>query len=252
MVEIVTLEEFMDQTLGGRPNRANMTAYDGKEYECGCGDFHIIECLDQNNSEPAVIRELSGMRFVFSCQNGYVTCVKISGIFTVKLKSLFSAANKDTSDEASLLDLASQSIFSLVLEGADKLNELIVETGNVKDEALMKVDTLCLFVSVVDPALKEVIFDKKTKKELAGKLVDLIEYISSSTIKDLPFTKDRMKEYRTILTKNRDNPAEALFSEFRKRYDIKGSDRIVFDVGAAKLISAVTVSSISIAKEVFE
>ena len=61
-MKILSAEEFYEQTAGGRPNRANMSAYEGKEFECGCGSVHAF-----NEHTCEVIRELRGMRFVVQC-----------------------------------------------------------------------------------------------------------------------------------------------------------------------------------------
>ena len=83
-MEIYELDEFFARTMGGRPNRANMNPYIGKPYDCACGKTHNFD--DSSN----VIRELSGMRFIIKYpEKDFVTCVKISGLFNIKFKSLF-------------------------------------------------------------------------------------------------------------------------------------------------------------------
>ena len=85
-MEIYELEEFVSKTIGGRANRAIMNPYFGKPYDCACGQTHEI------NNDTNVLRELGGMRFVIECtQDDFVTCVKIAGLFNIKLKSLFGA-----------------------------------------------------------------------------------------------------------------------------------------------------------------
>jgi len=67
-------EEFYKQAAGGRPNRANMSAYEGKEFECGCGSVHAF-----NEHTCEVIRELRGMRFVIQCpEDKALNLIKIS------------------------------------------------------------------------------------------------------------------------------------------------------------------------------
>ena len=87
-VKILSFEEFFENTLGGRPNQAQMHIYNGKEYECGCGDRNLFYETDIN-----VIRQLpGGLKFVFLNEKcGFVTCVKIKGLFSYKIESLFSA-----------------------------------------------------------------------------------------------------------------------------------------------------------------
>mgnify|MGYP003691700213 CR=1 FL=1 len=87
-MDIYELEDFFSKTAGGRANRANMTIYFGKPYDCACGQTHDF------NTDTNVLRELSGMRFVMECpEDDFVTCVKISGLFNIKLKSLFGGKN---------------------------------------------------------------------------------------------------------------------------------------------------------------
>jgi hypothetical protein len=70
----VSAEEFYKQTPGGRPNRANMSAYEGREFECGCGSVHAF-----NEHTCEVIRELRGMRFIIQCpEDKALTLIKIN------------------------------------------------------------------------------------------------------------------------------------------------------------------------------
>jgi len=80
----VSQQEFMVETIVGWPVKANMSAYLGKNFECACGKVHQFS---GQNSE--VLRELSGMRFVFRCpdHNG-ATLVKIKGLFSTTIESL--------------------------------------------------------------------------------------------------------------------------------------------------------------------
>lgn len=83
-------EEFYKQTAGGRPNRANMSAYEGKEFECGCGSVHTF-----NEHTCEVIRELRGMRFVIQCPEGKaLNLIKIS-IWGTKLTPKLFTRRKD-------------------------------------------------------------------------------------------------------------------------------------------------------------
>ena len=80
----ISQQEFMVETMGGWPVKANVSAYTGKNFDCACGKVHQFS---GGNSE--VLRELSGMRFVFRCpdRNG-LTLVKIKGLFSVKIESV--------------------------------------------------------------------------------------------------------------------------------------------------------------------
>lgn len=90
-VEVMSFEEFFQNTLGGRPNQAQMHIYEGKPYHCGCGESHLFY-----ESDISVIRQLpGGLRFVFLNENcGFVTCIKIKGLFSYKIESLFSAKDE--------------------------------------------------------------------------------------------------------------------------------------------------------------
>ena len=81
----LSAEEFFKQTAGGRPNQANMSAYEGKEFECGCGSVHAF---DEHTCE--VIRELRGMRFVIQCpEDKALTLIKINLWGTKLIPKLF-------------------------------------------------------------------------------------------------------------------------------------------------------------------
>jgi len=72
-MKIYPFEEFMYETLGGRPNQADWTPYLGKSYECACGTTHTFD------ESTEVLRELSGMRFVIQCpQDSFLTLIKIT------------------------------------------------------------------------------------------------------------------------------------------------------------------------------
>ena len=86
MREVTTLEEFFSETRGGRPPLADLSIYDGKLYDCGCGKKHEFFWKDgphlkkQSYSPIAtyVLRDLRGMRFVFSMTHcHYHNLVKI-------------------------------------------------------------------------------------------------------------------------------------------------------------------------------
>ena len=91
-MEIVTPDEFVRRTLGGRPNRMDTTIYEGCEYRCACGNVHVFSL-----SQTQVLRELPLMRLVLACPLGEdaVTCVKIRGWFKYRFQSLFGSLGKE-------------------------------------------------------------------------------------------------------------------------------------------------------------
>tara|TARA_B100000242_G_C42935708_1_gene433964 strand:- start:351 stop:623 length:273 start_codon:yes stop_codon:yes gene_type:complete len=89
MVKVVNMDEFFSNTMGGRPCQLDTSIYSGLDYECGCGSTHRW-----SPSAMPVIREIPVLRIVIdnpSC--GFVTLVKIKGIFSYKLQSELSAKN---------------------------------------------------------------------------------------------------------------------------------------------------------------
>jgi hypothetical protein len=88
-VPILDLPEFATRAGGGRPNRMNMSSYDGAPFMCACGETHHY-----NAGRIDVLQELSGMRLVFACPHKpFVTCVKVKGVLRFEgFDSLFGAA----------------------------------------------------------------------------------------------------------------------------------------------------------------
>lgn len=87
---------FMTTWQQGWPPRMNMKLYDGKEYECVCGESHEFH-------HSRVAREMKRMHVVIECPNNTgLVCVKIKGIFFTKLASQFGAlrTNDETDDSA--------------------------------------------------------------------------------------------------------------------------------------------------------
>ena len=90
MVKVVLMEEFYQNTFGGRPCQLDTSIYVGVEYDCGCGSTHSWDPYTM-----PVIRELPGLKLVIdnpSC--GYVTFIKIKGFFKYRFESIFSCLNK--------------------------------------------------------------------------------------------------------------------------------------------------------------
>jgi len=79
--------DFMAETLGGRSNQMDMSAYEGYSFKCACGKEHVY-----SSDQVKVLRELPKMRLVFECpdQPTLVTCLKLKGIFRFKgFESIF-------------------------------------------------------------------------------------------------------------------------------------------------------------------
>jgi len=89
MVEIVDLETFMSNTMGGRPCQLQMHIYQNCKFECGCGETHTY-----SSHSTEVVREIPIFKLVLQ-QKGckYVTLIKIKGFFTYKFESLLSSIN---------------------------------------------------------------------------------------------------------------------------------------------------------------
>jgi len=103
MVEVVILDKFLQETMGGFPPRAKMHICEGVLYECGCGKTHKY-----SENQIEVIRELEDMKFVFVCHNDYVTLVKLKGDLSLrsnyKFISLLSARNFGPNEDQSKFD----------------------------------------------------------------------------------------------------------------------------------------------------
>ena len=89
MVETVHIDEFLKNTLGGRPCQLQLHIYEGCRFECGCGTVHTY-----SHFSTQVVREIPMLKLVLQ-QDGckYVTLIKIRGFFKYKFESLFSAIN---------------------------------------------------------------------------------------------------------------------------------------------------------------
>ena len=86
-MKLLSSTDFFAETMGGRPNKMEMNAYQGYPFLCACGKTHVFY-----SSQVEVLRELPKMRLVFECpdQPIFVTCVKVKGIFRFKgFESLF-------------------------------------------------------------------------------------------------------------------------------------------------------------------
>lgn len=84
-MEIVSFQEFMYRTAGGIPNGMKMSIYEGKTFECACGDKHHFSV-----ATVPVMRELPKWQLVFACPNGKaITCVSLKGLFKPRFESLF-------------------------------------------------------------------------------------------------------------------------------------------------------------------
>lgn len=93
MVQIISKERFIGETLGGRPCQLQLHIYEKLPFDCGCGIEHKFDPYNQlvGIGTMKVLRELPGLKLVIlnkSCS--YVTFVKIKGIFSYRLESIFS------------------------------------------------------------------------------------------------------------------------------------------------------------------
>lgn len=83
---MVSPEEFLRETIGGRPNQMQLSIYEGITFDCACGRQHefSIACVP-------ILREFPGMRLVFGCPEGIdaLTCVRIKGLIRFRFVSLF-------------------------------------------------------------------------------------------------------------------------------------------------------------------
>lgn len=89
--------DFFAETWGGRPNRMDVSIYDGYPVDCACGETHLFNSLTTH-----VIRELSGRRLVLTCpeNDGYATCVKLKGWLWFRgFKSLFGTKIDEEAEE---------------------------------------------------------------------------------------------------------------------------------------------------------
>ena len=90
MVKVVQMEEFYQNTFGGRPCQLDTSIYVGVEYDCGCGSTHSWDPYTM-----PVIRELPGLNLVIdnsSC--GYVTFIKKKVFFKYRFERIVSCLNK--------------------------------------------------------------------------------------------------------------------------------------------------------------
>ena|GEM_PF-3262320 len=81
-MKLLSPTDFFAETMGGRPNKMDMSNYEGHPFLCACGKSHVFYA-----SQVHLLRELPKMRLVFECpdQPIFVTCVKVKGIFSSKV-----------------------------------------------------------------------------------------------------------------------------------------------------------------------
>ena len=87
MNEINNPEELMVELVKGKwfPKSANPAAssdYPGLSYNCGCGSSHLLSYTD-------FIMVGNPVKFVFFCENDYLTGVRVKGIFRQKSYELW-------------------------------------------------------------------------------------------------------------------------------------------------------------------
>ncbi len=102
MKEVTSIQEFFSETRGGRTPQADLSIYDGKLYDCGCGKKHEFYWKDgphliKQSYSPIstyVLRELRGMKFVFNMTHcNYYNVVKIN--FLGNFKTLLTFRHGD-------------------------------------------------------------------------------------------------------------------------------------------------------------
>ena len=103
MKKINSSEELIMELVEGKwsPKSANPAAssdYIGLSYKCGCGSSHLLSYSD-------FIMIGFPARFVFFCENDYLTAVRVKGIFKQKSYELWTCKK------------------SLYLKAAGKVNE---------------------------------------------------------------------------------------------------------------------------------
>ena len=102
MNEITNPDDLVRELVGGgwRPKSANPIAssnYQDLTYKCGCGAHHVLR--DTNFI-------LIGMpvKFVFNCQNDYLTGVQVKGFFSQKSIELWTCKNEVYLEAAKIAD----------------------------------------------------------------------------------------------------------------------------------------------------
>jgi hypothetical protein len=103
MKTIINSEELITELVEGKwhPKSANPMAssdYPGLAYECGCGSSHLLSYTD-------FIMVGAPVKFVFLCENDYLTGVRVKGIFKQKSYELWTCKK------------------TLYLEAVEKVNE---------------------------------------------------------------------------------------------------------------------------------
>lgn len=95
-VKLLSTIDFFAEAMEERPNKMDMSAYQGDPFQCACEKSHLF-----HSNQIQVLRELTNMRLVFECpdQPIFVTCVKVKGIFRFKgFESLFGYKAERSSD----------------------------------------------------------------------------------------------------------------------------------------------------------
>jgi|TARA_B110000114_G_scaffold165605_1_gene186083 hypothetical protein len=87
MNRIDNVDELLEELVTGRwhPKSANPLAssnYPGLSYSCGCGSDHMLSFTD-------FIMVGNPVKFVFFCDNDYLTGIRVKGIFKQKSYELW-------------------------------------------------------------------------------------------------------------------------------------------------------------------
>lgn len=89
-MKIITYTDFLERIERGWPNKLDLSAYIGMQYECVCGEKHYV------HPGIKVSKELPLMKMVILCPDGEgQTCVRIKGWFRPRFVSLFGALYAD-------------------------------------------------------------------------------------------------------------------------------------------------------------
>ena len=92
MKELTNADDLVYELVSGRwaPKSANPMAssdYPGLTYKCGCGEEHLL-------SYTKFIMVAAPVKFVFVCDNEYMTGVRVKGMFSQKSIELWTCKNE--------------------------------------------------------------------------------------------------------------------------------------------------------------
>ena len=97
ITDIKTLTEIANQESWVPPERLDPTGYGGLDFECGCGQSHVLSLT------PYVVCA-TPVKFLTKCKKGICTLVRVKGIFSQSCESQWSC-------KSSLMDKYIDNIF---------------------------------------------------------------------------------------------------------------------------------------------